>query len=146
MRAKYRLHTPILDKLIERYQSNGSCWEWKAGRDKNGYGRIWHEGQNQTAHTVAYSTFVGAIPEGLHVRHTCDNPSCINPDHLVLGTHADNMEDKSTRKRIHGTKNPASKFTDEQRELAKTLPGKLKDVADFLGMSACYVCSLRKQK
>lgn len=145
MRAVYRRGVSILDKLIERYKSNGNCWEWEAGKDKNGYGRIWYNNKNQTAHTVAYSVFVGEIPNGLHVRHSCDNPSCINPDHLILGTHAENMKDKTTRRRIHGCKNPAAKFSDEKRELARTLQGRVKDVAALLGMSACYVCVLRKQ-
>ncbi|MDE3022306.1 MAG: HNH endonuclease [Pseudomonadota bacterium] len=107
---------------------------------------MWHDGKNQTAHTVAYSVFVGPIPKGLHVRHTCDTPACINPEHLVLGSHADNMRDKSVRKRVHGSKNPMSKFTDAERELARTLTGRVKDVASIIGMSACYVCILRKQK
>lgn len=142
--TQYRKNTPILDKLIERYSSNGNCWEWIAGKDKNGYGRIWYNDQNATAHTVAYSVFVGPIPEGLHVRHTCDNPSCINPDHLELGTHADNMRDKSIRKRIHGEKNPNAKFSDEVREMAKHWKGSLKDFTALTGMSGPSISNLRK--
>ena len=106
MKTPYLRNVPILDKLIQRYQTNGTCWEWTAGKDSCGYGRIWHNGENSTAHTVAYSVFVAPIPEGKHVLHTCDNPCCINPAHLELGTHADNMRHKSERKRIHGNKNP----------------------------------------
>jgi hypothetical protein len=109
MRAKYCRNVPILEKLIARYKTNGPCWEWTAAKDRCGYGRIWHNNTNQTAHTVAYTTFVGSIPDGRHVLHSCDNPSCINPDHLSLGTHADNMRDKSIRGRISGDKNPMSK-------------------------------------
>lgn len=143
--TQYRKNTPILDKLIERYSSKGMCWEWIAGKDKNGYGRIWHNGQNSTAHTVAYSVFVGPLPKGLHVRHTCDNPACINPKHLELGTHADNMRDKSVRKRIHGCKNPNAKYSDESRELAKTWKGSLKDFTALTGMSGSYLSSIRKE-
>lgn len=106
---KRKHNVPILDKLIARYKKEGTCWNWTSGKDVNGYGRLWYNGQNSTAHTVAYSVFVGPIPKGLEVRHKCDNPSCINPDHLELGTHADNMRDKSIRKRIHGEKNPNHK-------------------------------------
>jgi len=144
MRCKYQKNVPVLDKLISRYQSVGSCWEWTAGKDRAGYGRIWYKDKNQTAHTVAYSVFVGPIPAGLHVRHNCDNPACINPEHLCLGTHQDNMRDKTIRKRIHGERNPNSKYTDKQRELAQTSVGSPKKVAEKLGMSVPHVCNLRK--
>lgn len=142
----YRRNTPISDKLIERHEKVEACWNWTSALDKNGYGRIWFKDKNQTAHTVAYTVFVGSIPSGLHVRHTCDNPRCINPEHLILGTHVDNMRDKAQRKRVHGNRNPSAKFSDEQRHLARTLSGRVKDIASFLGMSACYVCTLRKKE
>ena len=144
MRTPYLKNVPILDKLIQRYKSNGSCWEWTAGKDVNGYGRIWYNGENQTAHTVAYSVFVGPIPNGMHLRHSCDNPCCINPAHLELGTHADNMKDKSVRRRIHGEKNPNAKYSDEQRELARNWKGSPKELSEQTGMSAAYICNLRK--
>lgn len=62
----------------------------------------------------------------------------------ALGTHQDNMKDKSVRKRVHGEKNPNAKYTDKQRELAKTSTGSPKKVAEELGMSVPHVCNLRK--
>jgi hypothetical protein len=145
MRAKYRKNMSIKDKLSERFTiKQDGCWEWLAGKDKNGYGRIWHNNQNSTAHTVAYSIFVGPIPDGLHIRHSCDNPSCINPDHLELGSHADNMKDKSIRERVHGEKNPNAKYTDEVRAMAKQWTGTLKEFTSLTGMSGPYLSTLRK--
>ena len=105
----YRRNYPTASKLIERMEHTLSCWFWTAGKDRCGYGRIWHNGENRTAHTVAYETWVLPIPKGMHVLHTCDNPSCINPAHLWLGTHEDNMADKAAKKRYppHG---PNGKF------------------------------------
>lgn len=76
-----------------------SCWEWTAGRDKDGYGKfaIGHGGRKQThtrAHRFAYETFVGPIPVGHVVMHTCDNPPCANPAHLKTGTALENNDDK----------------------------------------------------
>lgn len=102
--TKYRKNYPLELKFLERMLQGDGCWEWIAGKDTDGYGRIW-VGKNKTAHTLAYELFNGPV-EGLHVLHTCDNPGCVNPDHLVLGTHSDNMRDKSVRKRVHGEKNP----------------------------------------
>jgi hypothetical protein len=80
----------------------------------------------------------------LHIRHSCDNPSCINPDHLELGSHADNMKDKSIRERVHGEKNPNAKYTDEVRAMAKQWTGTLKEFTSLTGMSGPYLSTLRK--
>lgn len=108
MRADYIRGGDIATKLFKRSQDNPEtgCLEWTAGKDVNGYGRIWYSGKNRTAHTVSYERWIAEIPVGMHVLHQCDNPCCINPEHLVLGTHADNMRHKSERKRIHGKRNP----------------------------------------
>jgi len=98
--TKYRRFTPIELKLSERcIQRDSGCIEWIAARDSNGYGRIWHKGQNRTAHTVAYETYVRPIQKGEHVLHSCDNPCCINVKHLWIGTHLDNMRDKTQKGR-----------------------------------------------
>ena len=68
------------------------CWNWKASIIKDGYGQFKFEGKMEDAHRVSYKVFIGPIPENLHVLHKCDNPSCINPDHLFLGTQRDNAE------------------------------------------------------
>jgi hypothetical protein len=72
------------------------CWVWEGPRWKAGYGRI---GRSGYAHRFAYAKHKGPIPEGMVVRHRCDNPPCWNPEHLVLGTHAENMADMARRGR-----------------------------------------------
>ena len=91
------------------------CWEWTAGKDKDGYGRFRLNKQLSLAHRLAYTLTKGEIPNGLIMRHTCDNPACCNPGHLILGTHADNMADKVQRNRqAKGEKHYASKLTATQ--------------------------------
>ena len=75
------------------------CIEFNGFRNKYGYGVINIGGKNQLVHRVAYEEFVGKIPDGVHVCHTCDNPSCWNTDHLFLGTPQDNMSDKVSKDR-----------------------------------------------
>jgi hypothetical protein len=88
---------------LERFQSMVSvgpgCWEWVAAKDRDGYGQFKGNGHVR-AHRFSYDEFVGPIPEGLQVLHRCDNPSCVNPEHLWVGTNADNMADKCEKGRL----------------------------------------------
>lgn len=70
------------------------CWPWTAARDKDGYGTLQVGHRPHRAHRIAYESATGTpIPPGMIVLHTCDNPPCQNPQHLRLGTHADNVHD-----------------------------------------------------
>lgn len=75
------------------------CWEWQASTRKDGYGQIWHGGSLLSAHRVAYETYHGPLGPGLVLRHTCDNPRCCNPQHLLAGTQEANMRDMTSRGR-----------------------------------------------
>lgn len=75
-------------------EPNSGCWLWLGGQTRNGYG-VFHPDRLETdgAHRVAYKLYCAEIPEGYHVLHKCDVPSCVNPDHLFVGTRSDNMKD-----------------------------------------------------
>ena len=75
------------------------CWEWRGAKNTAGYGKMWVEGKIVDAHRVAYMLYVGPIGDGLLVCHTCDQPSCVNPAHLFLGTYTDNMQDAKAKGR-----------------------------------------------
>lgn len=81
---------------------DNDCWEWNASKEEKGYGRFRLPGARKTwaAHRVAYTIYHGKFPpEGMLVRHSCDNPSCVNPLHLDVGTASDNMQDMVARGR-----------------------------------------------
>lgn len=77
---------------IKQPNANG-CMLWTAGRDTRGYGQFRLDGKQMGAHRVAWLLYRGEIPKGLHVLHKCDVTSCVNPDHLFLGTAQDNVSD-----------------------------------------------------
>lgn len=87
------------------------CILHKGYLNHNGYGQQWFEGKDHRAHRLAYEREYGHIPQGKIVRHKCDVRSCINPEHLELGTHADNTKDMMKRGRIkRGEQLPQSKL------------------------------------
>jgi hypothetical protein len=79
--------------------ADNECWNWQAGRTKAGYGVFRMDKKVVFAHRVAYELACSTIPSGMHVLHSCDNPACVNPSHLRVGTHAENMLDKVLRNR-----------------------------------------------
>jgi hypothetical protein len=99
-------HTPATDmNLSERFwrhvpkQPDGECWEWQGTRQSHGYGHLRWGGKQVYAHRVAYLLANGQVPRGVHVMHSCDNPPCVNPQHLSTGSRTDNMQDMVRRGR-----------------------------------------------
>ena len=91
---------PAHERLLSSVRFGASdCWHWCGVTNNFGYGRFSFRGRTQVAHRVSYETFCGPIPEGMSVLHRCDNPSCINPDHLWLGTYSDNRRDCIAKRR-----------------------------------------------
>ncbi|WP_326814076.1 HNH endonuclease signature motif containing protein [Streptomyces sp. NBC_01763] len=90
----------LLDRRTDR---TGDCWVWDGSTIGRGYGNFRIGGQNFLVHRSSYEIHHGPIPEGLMVLHSCDNPPCANPDHLRVGTNADNMRDRSERGRHPST-------------------------------------------
>lgn len=90
------------------------CWEWQSVRNQSGYGKFWLNGRTDLAHRVSYKIHKGSIPDGLLVRHTCDNPPCVNPAHLLVGTVKDNALDALSRGRYRrGSDNARAKLTEQ---------------------------------
>ena len=93
------------------------CWDWQGGRLPNGYGVLTCEGISWLAHRLMWTLAYGPIPQGFFVCHTCDRQPCVNPEHLFLGIHRDNMQDmirKGRRRDNKGSKNAPAILCEEQ--------------------------------
>jgi hypothetical protein len=93
---------PVIERFFKRFtipKNENECWLWTGGKDRDGYGQINSSREKGVArkclraHRISYEHFIGEIPEGYFICHTCDNPSCVNPKHLWAGTATDNNRD-----------------------------------------------------
>lgn len=95
------LRMTIMNKTVV---SERGCWEWQGAKHECGYGTIMRKRKRLAVHRLSYELWVGNIPDGLVIRHKCDNPRCVNPNHLVPGTQAQNIADIAERGRYGATK------------------------------------------
>lgn len=117
------------------------CWLWTAAANRDrGYGVLGINGRVVYAHRFSYELHRSLIPKGLQVRHSCDTPRCVNPAHLSLGTHLDNMTDMTLRGRQNkGESVPTSKLTTQQVQEIRGLCERggltLQQVGDMYGVT-----------
>lgn len=105
---------PTEARFKESYTENeNGCWVWSKSKDGRGYGMFQAEKINWKAHRYSYAFYIGPIPDGHFVCHKCDNPSCVNPDHLFIATHKLNMKDMVSKGRhSFGSKQVNSKLNE----------------------------------
>lgn len=155
----YRMHTfedrfwPKVDKT-PGLGPKGDCWEWTGLRHDYGYGVTSYYGRKMGTHQISYVMHKGEIPKGMHVCHECDNPPCVNPAHLWLGTQTENMKDmyskgrgaKSEKRARPGTKNHAAKITESDVLAIRNDPRILAEIAKTYGISIATTHSIKSGK
>jgi len=95
-----------IDRFWSKVDTSGECWVWIGHRNKRGYGAFHIKDRLYQAHRLSWEIANSPIPEGLYVCHHCDNPSCVRPDHLFVGTPTDNIRDAIQKGRWHHSPPP----------------------------------------
>ena len=152
-----RMYTDAMRKTLkerfnEKWVENPEtgCWDWNAGMHSTGYGVIGVSGKVLKASRVSYEMFNGPIPDGLFVCHHCDRRCCVNPEHLFLGTQADNMRDKVMKGRCpKGEWHYKAKLTPGEVDLIRAALDRLPRgggsfLARWFGVCRSTVCSIGK--
>lgn len=124
------------------------CWDWQGAKHARGYGQFRFRDSNWLAHRVAFVLYhQQEIPPGMVVMHRCDNPGCVGPNHLMLGTQADNMADKTAKGRqLTGSAVGNSKLTAEQVAAIRADTRTQRIVAAEHGVSQSQVSHIRTGK
>ena len=129
-----------IDLILSHTQPNGECLEWTRCFNTDGYPRAAFDGYaNGKVHRVVYELSSGENIDGMVVRHTCDNPKCINPEHLIKGTNHENMMDRNER-----SGNDQAKVTKDQVRAIRELAGKFthKQIGAMFGISESNTSSI----
>jgi len=128
------------DAFWSKVDRTGDCWIWQSSRFATGYGRVTYQGKSAYSHRVSWTLTNGEIPNGFHVCHHCDNPPCVRPDHLFLGTPLDNMRDRD-RKGRHGR-------TGKLKQVCKRGHGfdEANTRVDAKGKRTCRACVALRQR
>lgn len=137
MRKPKLKHLSIAERFARHVRVSDGCWEWTGGRDRpGGYGHFTLKGQRHKAHRVAWLIAHGPVPEGLSVMHTCDNPGCVRVDHLLVGTHQENMDDRTAKGR-----GASKRLSDEEVEKMREMRDaglQLKEIAARFGVTVSF--------
>ncbi len=134
---------PVAERFLNYFKPGNldACWPWTGTVDTAGYGVIGDHAQRQLrAHRIAYERANGPIPEGLRVLHRCDNPPCCNPNHLFVGTDADNMADKIAKGRQSSTLTAKDVVAIKKRLRAGEMPTR---IARKYGVSPRSIYTIR---
>lgn len=126
----------LAEKFNSFFDRTAGCWEWKGTIEGYGYGVMDHASKRYRAHVLALEFDGRPVPAGMVARHHCDNPRCVKPDHLCVGTIKENVNDAVNRGRIaRGERNSNARLTSSDVLSMRGFPGSFTEIAEKFGVS-----------
>lgn len=142
-------HGDIESRFFSRFtKMKSGCWQWNAHCDKDGYGILPQNGPAIRAHRLSYEIHKGEIPNGMVIRHKCDNPGCVNPDHLEYGTPKQNVRDCLDRGRdsMVGSRNNKAKLNEIDVKEIRLSKLSVAEIAELYGVSKSTIKRIKSKK
>jgi hypothetical protein len=142
---RIRTDSPV-DRFLSYVEEHDGCWLWDGTLKETGYGQAAYHGKRVSAHRVSFILFSGPITNGLHVLHKCDVRNCVNPAHLMLGTHTDNMHDMIAKGRHvapRGERAGGAKLTEQEVRAIRMEEGAASRIGARYGVSKSLVHAIR---
>lgn len=139
-------HMEIHDRLkyLSVVDFNTGCHNWRGGLNLTGYGVLSYKHEKWLAHRLSFTLAYGSIPDNLYICHKCDNPKCINPEHLFLGSQKDNLTDMTSKGRAAvGSDYHRSNLTDEDVKAIKADTRKQLVIAKEYGVSRTNISAIK---
>ena len=141
----------VRDQWLARFKAHiavgDDCWLWQGTIHHSGYGLFSKHGKNMLAHRLSYETFVGPIPDGLDVLHSCDTPACVNPAHLSVGSHQQNMSEcKDRGRRPRGEEMWNALLTEEQVRYIRSCSESNHALAALYGVEVYIIRRVRRRE
>lgn len=160
MLARFGYHRPMetwADRFWEKVDKSGECWVWMGTCDScpSNYGRFRLGKKKERAHRVSWMLSFGSIPEGMWVLHHCDNPPCVRPEHLFLGTNSINQKDAVRKGRQHGPRrgqaargemSGSARLTEDDIRLIRISPESQRELGRRFGVSGVAIHKIRTRK
>ena len=149
---------PLEERFVQRFHerytpvTESGCWLWDRAHSKAGYGQIGIGSKVVYAHRLSYELHYGPIPEGLHIIHSCDCRSCVNPAHLSAGTHQDNMTDMVNKGRqpggamVIGEDHGNAKLTENQVREIRADSRTQREIAAAYGVHQALISGIKLRK
>jgi HNH endonuclease len=141
----------LRERFLKYVNKTDMCWRWVGSVDSRGYGRLNIDNTPELAHRISWRLFCGEIPEHQHVLHKCHHPYCVNPEHLYVGDHQDNMNDKMDAGRHrygvhHGMAHGMAKLTDDDVRMIRASAEQGVRLAEQYGVSRTTIYDIRNRK
>ena len=138
-----------MDRFWNKVDKTNRCWNWTGCGVRAGYGQFWFKGKMRLAHRLSayFAGIITGLQDERHVMHTCDNPSCVRPDHLIAGTNKDNHKDKAVKGRAaKGERNSKAKLTANKVRAIRADNRSQRELAKVYGVSQVAIGKIKRRQ